>query len=49
MKTDDFDREESIKADDISHFLLRVAYAGTEENHHWFIKMETKLFSARIK
>ena len=37
------------ETDEISHFLLRVAYYNSEENQQWFLKMEVKLFKARIK
>ena len=31
-KQENYDVDEHYRADDISHFLLRVAYASTEDN-----------------
>ena len=37
------------KRDQISHFILRLAFCRTEDQRRWFLNMESKLFKYRLQ
>jgi DNA primase large subunit len=41
--------KEDVKTDNISHFILRLAYCQTEENRRWFLAQESALFRFRLE
>ena len=41
--------ESKINEDSVSHHILRLAYAGSEENRRWFREQETALFKFRLE
>lgn len=42
------DTEHSTLKDQVSHFVLRLAYCRTEELRRWFLAQESELFKARF-
>lgn len=40
---------DQIRRDQISHFLLRLAFCRTQEDRRWFVEQETRLYRIRIK
>jgi DNA primase large subunit len=40
--------EEDLRKDQISHFILRMAYSRTEELRRWFLRQEEALFKHRF-
>ena len=41
--------DDKIRADAVSHHILRLAYAGSEEKRRWFREQETALFKYRLE
>ena len=37
--------EEDLRKDQVSHYILRMAYSRTEELRRWFLRQEELLFS----
>lgn len=44
-----WEKEESIKNDIASHFLLAIIMCKNESDMKWFIRQETKLFKSRLE
>ena len=42
------DRKQNTLKDQVSHFVLRLAYCRTEELRRWFLAHESELFKARF-
>ena len=42
-------KESSIRKDNASHWVVRLAHCMTEEKRRWFLTMECELFRARFK
>lgn len=42
------DAKQSAFKDQVSHFVLRLAYCRTEELRRWFLAQESELFKARF-
>ena len=42
------DAKQSAFEDQVSHFVLRLAYCRTEELRRWFLAQESELFRARF-
>ena len=40
--------EEDLRKDQVSHYILRMAYSRTEELRRWFLRQEELLFSERL-
>eukprot|EP00741_Cyanophora_paradoxa_P015128 tig00020848_g14599.t1 len=44
----DDERERQQRTDRLSHFILRLAYCGSEDNRRWFLKHESDLLRHRL-
>lgn len=42
-------KADSIRRDQVSHHILRLAYCNSEDKRKWFLAQETALFRARFE
>ena len=43
------DYDTGAREDNVSHFILRLAYCQTEDQRRWFLTQESQLFRHRIE
>mmetsp|Transcript_32706 Transcript_32706/g.67587 ORF Transcript_32706/g.67587 Transcript_32706/m.67587 type:complete len:503 (-) Transcript_32706:106-1614(-) len=48
LRDNSTDFEEDMRKDNISHYVLRIAYSRTEELRRWFLRQEELLFKHRF-